>query len=89
VIIVRERIGKKTLVAVRAEYYADQKQLMIAAGTANGFQTVGLSSNFDYEISGKIKCRIEGKLYNSKDKVFTSNTSNTNYSLTTNVTIKL
>ncbi len=89
VIILRERMGKKTLVALRAEYYADPKQLMIATGTTNGLQASGLSSNFDYAISDKLKFRIEGKLYDSKDKLFKSNTSNSNYSLTTNLTIKL
>ena len=89
VIILRQRTSKKTVVALRTEYYNDRKEIIIATGTANGFQTFGLSSNFDYEISDKIKFRIEGKLYNSKDKIFTSNTNNNNYSLTTNLTIKL
>lgn len=89
VIILKQKTSKKTMVALRAEYYFDLKEIIIATGTANGFQTFGLSSNFDYEISDKIKFRIEGKLYNSKDKIFTSNTSNNNFSLTTNLTLKL
>ncbi|MBC7650194.1 MAG: outer membrane beta-barrel protein [Deinococcales bacterium] len=63
--------------------------MIIATATKNGFQTFGLSSNFDYEINNKLKFRIEGKLYNSKDKIFMKNTSNNNYSLTTNLTFKL
>ncbi|MFN3941873.1 MAG: porin [Flavobacterium sp.] len=89
VIILRQRTSKKTMVALRAEYYSDLKEIIIATGTANGFQTLGLSSNLDYEISNKIKFRIEGKLYHSKDKIFSSNTSNNNFSLTTNLTLKL
>jgi hypothetical protein len=89
VIILRQRTSKKTIVALRAEYYTDRKEIIITTGTANGFQTFGLSNNFDYEISDKIKFRIEGKLYNSKDKIFTNSTNNKNYSLTTNLTIKL
>lgn len=89
VIILRQRTSKKTMVTFRAEYYSDLKEIIITTGTANGFQIFGLSSNFDYEISDKIKFRIEGKLYNSKDKIFTNNTSNNNFSLTTNLTLKL
>ncbi len=87
VIILRQRISKKTIVALRAEYYTDRKEIIIETGTINGFQTFGLSSNLDYEISDKIKFRIEGKLYNSKDKIFNSSTNNN--SLTTNLTINL
>lgn len=89
VIIIRQRLSAKTLVALRGEYYNDRKEIIITTRTANGFQTVGISSNFDYEFSDKIKFRIEGKLYNSKDKIFSRNTRNENFSLTTNMTIKL
>ena len=89
VIIVRQRTSKKTHLAVRAEYYNDRNEIIIATGTANGFQTFGLSSNFDYEINNKIKFRIEGKLYNSKDNIFSNNTRKDNFYLTTNLTFKL
>jgi hypothetical protein len=89
VIIIRQRASKNTLVALRAEYYTDKKQIIIATGTTNGFQTFGLSSNFDFEINDSLKWRIEGKMYNSKDKIFTNNTSNHNYSITSALTIKL
>jgi hypothetical protein len=89
IIILKQRTSKKTMVALRAEYYADRKEIIIATGTANGFQTLGLSGNFDYEFNSVIKVRIEGKLYNSKDKIFTSNTSNKNFTLSTNLAIKL
>lgn len=89
VIIVRQRTSKNTAITMRAEYYSDNKEIIIQTGTANGYQTFGLSSNFDYEINDKLKFRIEGKWYNSKDKIFSKNTSNNNFSLTTNLTIKL
>ncbi|NOT38118.1 MAG: porin [Saprospiraceae bacterium] len=89
VIILRQRTSKNTVVAFRAEYYSDRNELIIASGTANGFQTFGLSTNFDFEVNDRLKCRIEGKMYNSKDKIFSNNTSNDNYSITTNLTIKL
>lgn len=89
VIILRQKTTEKTMIALRAEYYADRNEIIIATNTANGFQTFGLSSNFDCEISDKIKFRIEGKLFNSKDKIFINGTINENYSVTTNLTLKL
>ncbi len=89
VLIFRQRTSKKSLLALRAEYYFDGDELLIQTGSKNGFQTFGLSTNFDYEINEKLKCRIEGKWFNAKDKIFTKNTSHDNYSLTTNLTIKL
>ena len=87
VLIIKQSINEKTIIAIRGEYYSDPKQIIISTGTTNGFQTYGLSSNLDYEINNKIKLRIEGKMFHSKDRIF-ANESN-NYSLTTNMTINL
>ncbi len=89
VLIVRQSISNKARVAVRCEYYHDSKQIIIRTGTTNGFQTVGFSSNFDYDINEQIRVRAEGKIFHSKEKIFSQNTSNNNYSLTTNLTIRL
>lgn len=89
VIILKQRISKKTIVALRGEYYSDKKEIIITTATPNGFQTFGLSSNFDFEFSNKIKFRIEGKHYSSSDKIFENNTKSQNFSLTTNLTLKL
>jgi len=87
VVIVKQRINEKTRMAIRGEYYSDTKQIIIATGTTNGFQIIGFSSNLDYDINDKIKCRVEGKMYQSKDKIFVNKMNN--YSITTNLTIKL
>lgn len=89
IVILKHRINKKTVTALRGEFYSDKSEVIIATGTTNGFQTFGFSSNVDYELNEKIKLRVEGKLYHSKDKIFTNNSSNNNYSLTTNLAIKL
>jgi len=86
VFIIKKSVNEKIKVALRGEYYSDTKQLIITTGTNNGFQTFGLSSNVDYDFNSKIKFRIEGKMYHSKDKIFLN--ENQNYSLTTNMTIK-
>jgi hypothetical protein len=87
VVIVKQRINEKTRMAIRGEFYSDPKQIIIATGTTNGFQTFGFSSNLDYDINDKIKCRVEGKMYQSKDKIFVNDMNN--FSITTNLTIKL
>lgn len=87
VLIIKQSINEKTKIAFRGEYYNDPKQIIISTGTANGFQTFGFSSNLDYDLNNKIKFRIEGKILHSKDKIFAN--ENNNFSLTTNVTIKL
>ncbi|MDY3362994.1 porin [Riemerella anatipestifer] len=87
VLILRQNISSKIRIALRGEYYYDKEQVIISTGTANGFQIFGLSSNFDYEITEKLRLRFEGKMYQSKDNIFQNN--NTNYSLTTNMTIRL
>jgi len=87
VLIIRHRLNKKTRIALRGEYYYDPKQIIISTGTINGFRTCGLSSNIDFDLNDKIRLRVEGKMFHSKDKIFIND--NNNYSLTTNMTIKL
>jgi hypothetical protein len=87
VLIIRHSFNDKTRMAIRAEYYSDPKQMIISTGTTNGFQTFGLSSNFDYDLNDKIKFRIEGKMYQSKDRIFAN--KNNNFATTTSLSIKL
>ncbi len=88
VIILRYTMNDKMNIAWRGEYYNDRDEIIIPTNTLNGFKVSGVSTNLDYKINKKIQCRIEGKLYNSKDIIF-QNQSKENYSVTTNLTIKL
>jgi Putative beta-barrel porin-2, OmpL-like. bbp2 len=87
VLILRQKINARTRVAVRGEYYYDKDQKIISTETLNGFQTLGLSCNFDFDITEKVQVRIEGKMYNAEDKLFENSYSN--YSFTSNLTIRL
>lgn len=89
IIIIRRKAGKKVVLALRAEYFHDRKEIIIPTGTSNGFETLGISSNIDFNLHENIKIRMEGKLYQSKDNLFDQGSSRQNYSLTTNVTLKL
>ena len=70
-IILRYSPTNKTAIAARAEYYADENGVIIAITTPNGFKITGISANFDYKKSDKVQWRIESKLFNSQDNIFT------------------
>ncbi len=68
--IVRYAFTEKWALAARAEYYDDQSGVIIKTNTPNGFKTSGYSLNLDYRVNKFMVVRLEGKMYNSKDKVF-------------------
>jgi hypothetical protein len=64
--------------ALRAEYYQDEKGVIISTLTPNGFKTTGVSANVDYSPIPHLACRLEARWFNSKDAVFeTENDSKT------------
>ncbi len=87
VFILRFKPKEKYNIAVRGEYYNDKKQIIITTNTPNGFQTFGLSSNFDIQIKDNLVWRIEGKEYFSKDNVFKEN--KTSFTITMSLAIKI
>jgi DNA polymerase elongation subunit (family B) len=60
----------KSKIAGRLELYSDKQQTIIRTSTPNGYQTIGTSINYDYQISSKFLWRAELKRYNSKDPIF-------------------
>lgn len=87
VFIIRQGITQKTSLSLRGEYFHDPEQIIVSTGTIHGFQNLGMSANLDYDLNEKIKWRIEGKTYRSKDKIF--NESNSNYAVTSSLSLKL
>lgn len=83
-------IDKNWKMAIRAEYYQDETGIIISTGTINGFQTAGLSLNFDYSPTQNIMCRLEGRWLNSKDHIFQTKTipTNNNFILGISIAIK-
>ncbi len=88
VVIIRYTLTEKLKIAVRGEYYYDKNQIIITTNSANGFQVAGISTNVDLKINNAVQFRIEGKLFNAKDEIF-DNKHSQNYSLTSNISIKL
>lgn len=75
VLIARYQFVDKWFVAARGEYYKDKNGVIIATGTPYGFETFGYSLNFDYAPFPNAVIRLEGKIYDSKDAIFTRDNS--------------
>lgn len=88
ILMIKHELNKKSRVAFRAEYYNDRNQIIISTKTLKGFQTLGFSSNLDYDLNSKIRFRIEGKLLHARENIFSDNRRD-NFSITTNMTLKL
>ena len=71
------------------QYYQDEKGVIIATGTENGFKTFGLSANFDYLVRDNVMFRIEARNLSSKDEIFLKdgNSTSSNTFLTTSLAI--
>ncbi|MGY3054744.1 hypothetical protein ACVWYG_002953 [Pedobacter sp. UYEF25] len=70
VAIIQYKFADKFAVAGRIEYYKDRDGLFIPTETTNGFKTTGYSLNLDYAPISNAVIRVEGKVYDSKDKIF-------------------
>jgi hypothetical protein len=89
VAIARYQFAGKWAVAGRVEYYQDKNGVLIATGTTNGFKTTGYSLNLDYAPVSNALLRLEGKVYDSKDAIFTrlGNPVNTNPLITASMAV--
>lgn len=89
VILVKVNMNDQWSVTARGEYYMDEKGVIIATGTTNGFQTISYSLNLDCKLRENAVWRIEARSLNSKDKIFSKENSvlNTNTFVTTSLAI--
>lgn len=87
VFIAQYKFYQKFAVAARAEYYKDKDGVFIDNGTPNGFRTMGYSLNLDYSPISNAVVRLEGKVYDSKDKVFTRDLGLVNHNATITASI--
>jgi hypothetical protein len=89
--VVQYKPTDKIQLAARGEYYQDEKGVIIATGTPNGFKTYGFSANFDYLPVENVMFRIEARTLNSKDAIFLkdNNPMNSNVFVTTSLAISI
>ncbi|TDG36993.1 porin [Pedobacter changchengzhani] len=78
VAILQYKFDPKWSLAGRVEYYEDTNGIFISTGTPDGFKTKGYSLNLDYAPIANAVIRLEGKVYDSKDKIFERGISNVN-----------
>lgn len=74
--ILRYKATNKVTIAARAEHYMDKNGVIIMTGTPDGFNTTGISANFDYHILDNVLWRIEYKYLKSEDDIFTDKSGN-------------
>ncbi len=84
------RISPALATAIRLEYYHDPSGVVIPAVTPSGFRTGGLSLNLDYSPVNNIFCRIEGRILQSRDKIFEKQGGYTqnNFFITASIAVK-
>jgi len=78
VLIAKYNATEKLSFTARGEYYQDEKGVIIATGTENGFKTFGYSLNADYQILPNLVWRTEIRNLNSKDAIFMNRTDEIN-----------
>lgn len=77
-VILKYSLSQKFDIAARIEYFDDPTGVIISTQTPSGFKTSGYSLNFDYKPETNFIVRIEGRVLNSRDKMFTTGTINSN-----------
>jgi len=80
-LILKYVINDKIALVVRSEYYNDKNGVIINSGTAYGFQTFSGSFGVDLKLTEHLLCRLEGKGFDSKDKVFINKDKPSNNSI--------
>lgn len=89
-IILNYSITDRISAVARCEYYNDKNGVIIFTGTKNGFQTYAGSLGLNIRLAENLLWRIEGKVFESKDKVFLikEKTADKNLLLLSSVAIK-
>ena len=83
--------NEKWSATARAEYYADEKGVIISTNTQNGFKTVGFSLNLDHYFTNNLMWRTEIRSFSSKDDIYFRNDKNVSNEtfFTTSLALKL
>lgn len=70
VVIMKYAATDQWAFAARVEHFSDKNGVIIATGTANGFQTTGYSISIDYAPQSNALARLEFRSLNSRDAIF-------------------
>lgn len=86
-LIAKYQIDEKYSSAFRAEYFYDPDSIIIATNDSLGFKTLGLSSNFDYNVAKDIFLRFEARYLRASDRVL-SGAHKDNFFLSNSLALK-
>ncbi|WP_143309561.1 porin [Chitinophaga vietnamensis] len=88
-VVARYAFTSKFALTGRVEYYKDEHGVVISTGAPDGFQTMGYSLNMDFTPVDHVMFRIEGRMFDGKDKTFIKGTSmsNTNTAVTASLAV--
>jgi Putative beta-barrel porin-2, OmpL-like. bbp2 len=75
------RLTNQLALAARMEYYSDKNGVIISTATPQGFKTSGYSLNLDYALNSNVLMRVEGRLLDSRDAIFTRSNKATDGSI--------
>lgn len=91
ILLLRCTTGKNSVIVFGAEYYDDRHEVLVNTMTAGGFQNWGYSINYDLKIGNYFLCRVEARMFNSKDEIFTRNNlpAKTNFCLSSSFCVSL
>jgi len=69
-VLIAAWFNSKWNIGLRGEYFDDRSGVIVATGTAHGFKTLGYSLNIDRKVTDQFVWRIEGRGFNSRDRIF-------------------
>lgn len=89
VAVIRYQMAEKWALAARCEYYQDKHGVFIPQQANGSFSTRGYSMNLDYAPAPNALLRVEGKVYDSNNRLFTrgDNLVNVNALITASIAI--
>lgn len=89
VIKLRYSFTSRFFISARAEYFDDFYEVIIPTGTLRGFQVFGASLNVDYSPFKNVHCRLEGRMLNASDPIFSyyGRPVKENYFLTSSIAV--
>lgn len=87
VIIIRQSLNDKFNLSLRAEYYSDEKGIVLKTDQSSGSSIAGFSAGLHYQLNEHAAFRVEGKSLLANKSIF-ANKKRENYSLTTGLMIQ-
>ncbi len=89
ILMIQTSLDDHWSVTARGEYYADPDEVLLVTPGADGFRTLGISVNLDYQIRENAIWRIEGRWLKGKEDIFIKDgiPTNSNTAITSSLAV--